>query len=61
MHTFGKNGYEFDTGFHYIGNEPGVKLLFKFITSKKIKWNIFKHYDTVHLGNEEKHEFKAPK
>ena len=38
-HTFMDHGYEFDTGFHYIGNIHKRKEIFDIITDGKLEWD----------------------
>ena len=52
MHTFKKEGFLFDTGFHYIGGIKDVSILLDLIGSKKIEFNIFKTFDRIMLENE---------
>lgn len=55
-HTYGKKGFEFDVGVHYVGNmEEGSlnRFLFDFMTDGRLKWTeIDEVFDTVVVGDE---------
>jgi len=62
-HCFVENGYEFDTGVHYIGNlEKRIKIL-NTITKKNIKWSkLGFDNDTIYdnlIINENKYSFRG--
>lgn len=38
IHVFEEKGFEFDTGFHYIGNQDISKRLFRLLGTKDIEW-----------------------
>jgi len=38
-HTFTENGYEFDTGIHYVGNVDKLNKVLDVVTDTKIKWS----------------------
>lgn len=56
-HAYGRHGYEWDVGVHYIGDmghtrSMGYKL-FRFLTNDKLKWaDMGEPYDTVFLGDD---------
>jgi len=62
-HAYGRNGYEWDVGVHYIGdmgrdNSAGRRL-FDFVTDSQLKWSdMGTPYDTVFLGDD---VFEFPK
>jgi all-trans-retinol 13,14-reductase len=41
MHTFRKAEMDFDTGFHYVGNDPALHLLLRLVLSDSVGWNIY--------------------
>lgn len=45
LHTFNKDGFEFETGYHYVGDVFEFYFLLSLICSKKIEFNKFLHYD----------------
>ena len=63
-HAYGRHGYEWDVGVHYIGDmgherSMGYKL-FQFLTNNQLKWaDMGEPYDTVFLGDD--FEFGFPK
>ena len=38
-HTWSKNGYEFETGIHYLGNDPDMFKIIKFLSYDNIKFS----------------------
>jgi len=58
LHTFTDNGYEFDTGLHYIGGKVGVKgsplrKQFDYVTDSQVEWeSLDDAYDIAISGNE---------
>lgn len=50
MHTFKKEEFIFDTGLHYLGNEPELKFVFNLLLARPVKWIHSKIYDTLILG-----------
>jgi hypothetical protein len=32
---------DFDTGFHYVGNDPALHLLLRLVLSDSVGWNIY--------------------
>ena len=50
LHTFKEKEFEFDTGLHYLGNVKEYRGIIKLLGSKKVEFNTFKHYDTIHIG-----------
>ena len=60
-HAYGRHGYEWDVGVHYVGDMGSTKTLgrklFDFLSDRKLRWaDMGEIYDTVYLG-EEKFEF----
>lgn len=61
-HAYGRHGYEWDVGVHYIGDmgyerSMGYRL-FNFLTNGELKWaDMGEPYDTVFLGEDFKFEF----
>ena len=58
-HTWSKNGYEFETGIHYLGNDPEMFQMIKFLSHNEIKFsdigtNVYDNvlYDNIIIGNE---------
>lgn len=47
MHTFRKADLDFDTGFHYVGNDPALHFLLNLVLSDPVEWNIFDEIDQV--------------
>lgn len=65
MHSFKrKNGFQWETGVHYIGNTHkggSLRQLFDFLTAGKTDWeSMGETYDVVQIGNDT-YEFKAGK
>ena len=62
-HNFVENGYEFDTGVHYIGNIKKRKKILDIITKKNIEWSKLGFdnnsiYDNL-IINENKYSFRG--
>jgi phytoene dehydrogenase-like protein len=56
-HAYGRHGYEWDVGVHYIGDMGKTtsmgRQLFDFLTGNQLKWaDMGSPYDTVFLGEE---------
>ncbi len=61
-HAYGRHGYEWDVGVHYIGDMGNPKnlgrKLFQFLTNGKLRWaDMGEVYDTVFLGEDFHFEF----
>lgn len=54
MHTFRKADLDFDTGFHYVGNDPALHFLLNLVLSDPVEWNIFDEIDQVIITDGQK-------
>jgi len=64
-HAYGRNGYEWDVGVHYIGDMGSTRTrarqVFDFVTGGNLKWaSMGRVYDRVYINNE-MFEFPAGK
>ena len=50
MHIFKKQDLEFDTGFHYVGNDPMLHKIFQLILADPVDWNVYQTFDQIEVN-----------